>query len=73
MIQIEEFGVSVWKDGSVLYGLQVTMKRYEPPGYLILRLQIESVMDRLHHHLSLDHISRLLIDIHMVKSLVICT
>merc|ERR1712166_1181278 len=51
VVQIEEFGVSVWKDGTVMYGMQV-----------------DSVMDNLYANLSLDHISRLLIDIHQDSS-----
>ena len=46
IIQIEEFGVSIQKDGSIMYGLQV-----------------ESVLDRLHDNISMDHLSRLLVDI----------
>ena len=46
ILQIEEFGVSVKKDGSIMYGLHV-----------------ESVLDRLHSNISMDHLSRLLVDI----------
>jgi WD repeat-containing protein 35 len=46
IIQIEEFGVSVRQDGSIMYGLQV-----------------ESVLDRLYRNISMDHLSRLLVDI----------
>jgi WD repeat-containing protein 35 len=46
IIQIEEFGVSVQKDGSMMYGLRV-----------------ESVLDRLYNGISMDHMSRLLVDI----------
>jgi hypothetical protein len=46
IIQIEEFGVSVQKDGSIMYGLH-----------------IESVLDRLYNNISMDHLSRLLVDI----------
>ena len=46
IIQIEEFGVSVQKDGSIMYGLHV-----------------ESVLDRLYKNISMDHLSRLLVDI----------
>jgi hypothetical protein len=46
IIQIEEFGVSVKKNGSIIYGLHV-----------------ESVLDRLHSNISMDHLSRLFVDI----------
>ena len=46
IIQIEEFGVSVHEDGSIMYGLQV-----------------ESILDRLYRNMSMDHLSRLLVDI----------
>lgn len=51
VIQVENFGVHLNADGSVLYGMQ-----------------IEAVMDRVKDGISLDHLSRLLVDIHQDSS-----
>jgi len=51
IIQVEEFGVSVWKDGTVIYGLDV-----------------DCILDRYKQDISLDHLSRLLVDIHIDSS-----
>jgi len=51
VIQIENFGVHIDADGTVLYGML-----------------IEAVMDRIKDGVSLDHLSRLLVDIHQDSS-----
>ena len=51
IIQIENFGIHLHCDGTVVYGMK-----------------IESVMDRIRDGISLDHLSRLIVDVHQDSS-----
>ena len=51
IVQIENFGMHLNVDGTILYGIKV-----------------EAIMDRHADHISLDHLSRLLVDVHQDSS-----
>merc|ERR1719498_42030 len=54
VIQIENFGIHMNADGTILYGML-----------------IESVMDRVLDGISLDHLARLIVDVHQDSSRVV--
>ena len=55
MQQIENFGIHIHCDGTVIYGMK-----------------IEAVMDRIVDGISLDHLSRLIVDVHQVLLQLLC-
>lgn len=54
IVQIENFGMHLNSDGSLIYGIKV-----------------EAIMDRKGDDISVDHLSRLLVDIHQDSSLLV--
>ncbi|KAG7380215.1 Lysine-specific demethylase 4B [Phytophthora pseudosyringae] len=54
IVQIENFGMHLNSDGSLIYGIKV-----------------EAIMDRLGDDVAIDHLSRLLVDVHQDSSMLV--
>lgn len=77
VVQIEMFGVSINADGTIFYGLQIEVRSQQPlqlcrPSLNSVRFRIvQAIMDRVRDNLSLDHLSRLLVDVHTDSSAIV--